>query len=236
MGPLQLEPSSWEVRKPSLLEATQSSIICIMFKFVAISCFVTLALGAPNADPQLLVDGIGAVTLPAAAHPSPNCRIEYDEIETQKCTPRTNRVCDTKELKREGVKYKQVCKDVVSKHCGGPPAVAAPAAAHLLFKREADAQLLHPYAGGAAVLPAAAVAAAHPVPASATVTTIKHECHEVTSKHCVDTPEKVVGTVPVERCHLEQVVDCEPVFQRVPKTVCEPVETKVVTHGLFHHL
>merc|ERR1712121_447272 len=124
---------------------------------------------------------VGAVTLPAGHVVPPNCKVEFEEIETQECTPRANRVCDTKELKHEGVEYKQVCKDVVSKHCGVGPAVP-----HLL-------------------------AAAHPVPAAATVTTIKHECQEVTSKHCVDTPEKVSTTVPVERCHVERVVDCKPV-------------------------
>jgi len=203
-----------------------------MFKFVAASYLATLALAAPNADPQLVLDHhVGAVTLPGAALPAAahlpavsalpaNCKIEYEEIETSQCTPKTNRVCDTKELRNEGVEYKRVCKDVVSTHCGGP-------AHHFLAKREADAQFLGGYAG-------------HPIvaPAAATVTaTIKHECTEVTEKHCVDNPQKVENTVPVERCHVETFVDCEPVVQKIPKTVCEPVETKVVTHhaaGLFH--
>jgi len=178
-----------------------------------------VALAAPKADPQLL----GAVTLPGAALPS-NCAIEYEEIETSKCTPRANRVCDTKELRQEGVKYERVCKDIVNKVCHP---------GHFLAKREAepeaDAQFLG-YHGAPLV-----AAAAHAVPAAVTAT-IKTECSEVTEQHCVDNPVAVENTVPVERCHVETVVECEPVVNKIPKTICEPVETTVVHHaaGLFH--
>merc|ERR1712126_477040 len=57
--------------------------------------------------------------------------------------------------------------------------------------------------------------------------TIKSDCREVTKEVCVNTPKKVTKTVPVTPCHVEQDVVCTPVTKRIPKKVCEPVETKV---------
>ena len=58
-------------------------------------------------------------------------------------------------------------------------------------------------------------------------------CHEVTTQHCVDSPKAVDTVVPLEHCHVKQVVDCVPASQTVPKTVCEPVETKHVAYHPF---
>jgi len=191
-----------------------------MFKFVALSALSAAALAAPSADPQVVVGGVPQVAALPAGILAPNCKIEYEEIEVQNCVPKPNRVCDTKELKNEGIEYERVCKDVVSKHCAGGH--AAPYT-HLLAKREAEADPQFPYVA------APLAAAVHTAP---TVTTVTHPCQEVKTTHCVDSPKKVEGTVPVERCHVERVVECEMITQKVPKTVCEEVESKIVTPGL----
>ena len=68
-----------------------------------------------------------------------------------------------------------------------------------------------------------------PAPALATgYATIKSDCREVTREVCVNTPKKVTNTVPVTTCTVKQSVDCTPVVSKVPKQVCEPVETEVV--------
>ena len=65
------------------------------------------------------------------------------------------------------------------------------------------------------------------------VTMTLQACHEVTTEHCVDSPKAVTTVVPLEHCHVKQVVDCVPASQTVPKTVCEPVETKHVAYHPF---
>merc|ERR1712223_1164693 len=79
-------------------------------------------------------------------------------------------------------------------------------------------------------------------------------CEDVTSTHCpaapahlikreadaeadpqyfVESPKAVDNVVPLEHCHVKQVVDCVPASQTVPKTVCEPVETQHVAYHPF---
>merc|ERR1712226_323930 len=201
MGPLQLENYSWEV--PLYFFGK-------MFKFiVTASCLAAAGLAAPQ-TPLL-----GA---PLVRH-APNCRIEQEVIAVQHCTPRTEQVCNTID-----VEYEKICKEVTSTHCPSVPA-------HLI-KREADAEAdpqwlagSYPFAAPWSRVAAAPVAVASPVVAPV-VATVKHACHEVTTEHCVDSPKAVSTTVPLEHCHVKQVVDCVPAEQTVPKTVCDPVETK----------
>merc|ERR1712111_228028 len=88
---------------------------------------------------------------------------------------------------------------------------------------EADPQVLlggvHPYAAHIAPVAAPVVQPA--------VTTIKHACQEVTTKHCVDVPVTEDVEVPVETCHVVEKVDCTPTVQQIPKVECEPVEVTV---------
>merc|ERR1712002_1052069 len=86
------------------------------------------------------------------------------------------------------VEVEVVCKEVTSKHCPTGPA-------HVVVnKREAEADpeadpLFYHHA--AAVAPAAAIVAAP----AARVTTVKHACQEVTTKHCVNNPKKVTKSL-----------------------------------------
>lgn len=130
---------------------------------------------------------------------APNCKVEDVVIETQACTPRSETVCNTIDVTHQHVEYEQICEDVTSTHCPAAPARHIQRA---------------PTAVAAPVAPA--------------VTTVKHACHEVTTQHCVDSPKAVDTVVPLEHCHVKQVVDCVPASQTVPKTVCEPVETRIV--------
>jgi len=208
-----------------------------MFKLFAVASMASVALAAPQpeADPQLYLGG-GAVAAPVAPVLTPNCRIEHEEIETQVCTPRPETKCVTTDVNHDDVEIEVVCKDVVSKHCPTGPA-------HVVLKREAEAEadpeadpLFYHHAGALAPAIAPAVVAA---PAAAAVTTVKHACQEVTTKHCVNNPKVVSKSLPLERCHVEQVVDCTPTVHKVAKTVCEEVETKVLTHAPLyaaHHL
>jgi len=206
-----------------------------MFKLFAVASMATVALAAPQpeADPQLYIGGAVGAVAPIAPALAPNCRIEHEDIETAVCTPRLEDVCVTTDVMHDDVEVEVVCKDVVSKHCAG--------AGHVVLKREADAEadpeadpLFYHHAG--AIAPHAAIVAA---PAAAAVTTVKHPCQEVTTKHCVNNPKKVTKSAPLKRCHVEQKVDCTPTVQKVAKTICDEVETTHLTHAPFyaaHHL
>ena len=190
-----------------------------------------------DADPQLLVAAAPAVVpavaavkaapivAPAAVAPAvvaptvvaPNCKIEYEELTTQICTPRTETVCETKDVVAQSVKYEQLCKEVTSKHCAN--GVAAPYG-HVIAKRDADADAWYGYAAPAVV--------PHVYAHEETITS---PCHEVVSEHCVNNPVVEDTPVPIEQCHVVNKVDCVDEVQQIPKTVCEAVETKVVRHA-----
>merc|ERR1712156_925270 len=53
--------------------------------------------------------------------------------------------------------------------------------------------------------------------------TVKHECAEVTTKHCVQSPISVDVPTPITKCHVEEKVECEEVVEKLPKVTCEPV-------------
>merc|ERR1711963_821190 len=157
----------------------------------------------------LAATALGAPQTPLVGAPllrhAPNCRIEQEVIAVQQCTPRTEQVCNTIDVEHQNIEYEQICKEVTSTHCPSVPA-------HLI-KREADAEADpqwfgagYPFNYPRAVVAPTAVAA--PVVAP-TVATVKHACHEVTTVHCV------------------------PAEQTVPKTVCDPVETKHIAHHPF---
>jgi hypothetical protein len=214
-------------------------------KVLVFSCVLAVSFAAPtadaDADAQILLNAapvVGpAVVAPAAVAPAavapvavaapapvvgpavvaPNCKIEHEEIVTQVCTPRTETVCETKDVTAQGVKYEKLCKEVTSKHCAN----AVPYGPHVIAKREADAQ----YFGYGHHVVAPAVyhhEETHTSP-----------CHEVVAEHCVNNPVIEETVVPIEQCHVVNKVDCVDHVEQIPKTVCEPVETKVVR--ALHH-
>merc|ERR1712012_900087 len=149
-----------------------------------------------------------APQVPLAAAPlalplAPNCKVEDVVIETQACTPRSETVCNTIDVTHQHVEYEQICEDVTSTHCPAAPA-------HLI-KREADAEADPQYFAA----PGYGYAGLGYAPTA------------------VDSPKAVDTVVPLEHCHVKQVVDCVPASQTVPKTVCEPVETKHVAYHPF---
>lgn len=143
-------------------------------------------------------------------------------IVTQVCTPRAETVCETKEVIAQSVEYKKLCKEVTSKHCaGGVPY------GHVVAKREADADADAWYGyGGYGHAIAAPVAYHHEE-------TVTSPCHEVVAEHCLNNPEVVETPVPIEQCHVVNKVDCVEHVEKIPKTVCEEVVTKVVR--ALHH-
>jgi len=186
----------------------------------------------------------------------PQCTVTFEEIETQNCVPKTEKVCDTKEVEQETVTYEKECKEVTSKQCA-PGGVVQ----HGIIKREAEADAWgtgiyghtvgagHAYggayaggyagAGGYAAGGYAAPVAAAPVKVVAPAvkvaavakasgyTTIKSDCREVTKEVCVNTPKKTTKTVPVTNCNAKQTVSCHKVTKKIPKKNCETVEHKV---------
>lgn len=224
--------------------------IKMLTKIITFSCLLAVSLAAPtaDADPQLLLAaGIAApaiapvaagiaplvaapaVLAPAPAVLPPNCVIEHEEIATQVCTPRAETVCETKEVVAQAVKYERVCKEVTSKHCAGLAAPVAPllgaVAGHVIAKREAE-----PWYG----LGGFGGYAAAPVAYAAHEETITSPCHEVVSEHCLNNPVIEETPVPIEQCHVVNKVDCVPEVQKIAKTVCTPVESKVVRHLAAH--
>lgn len=225
----------------------------MLTKILTVSCLVAMSLAAPAEEArdakQLILPGAAGVyaahiapaVAPIAPALAPNCRIAYEDIETQICTPKALPVCETKEVIAQHVEYRKLCKDVTSKHCAGAPA-------HLVFKRDAEADpqffgaLGLPYHHGLphtvapAVVPAVAPAVAVAPAIAVAPAVVAHEethttpCHTVTAEHCVNNPEVVDTPVPIEQCHIVEKVDCVAKIEKIPKTLCEPVETKVVKH------
>merc|ERR1711981_1042775 len=218
--------------------------IKMLSKVIIFSCFMAVSFAAPTADaeadPQLLLNALPAVAAPApvvaavapVAVPAPvapvvpaNCKIEYEELTTQVCTPRTEHVCETKDVVAQSVEYKKLCKEVTSKHCANGVAAGY---GHVIAKREADAEAWYGYGHGLPVAHHAIVPAAYHHEE-----TITSPCHEVTAEHCLNNPEVVETTVPIEQCHVVNKVDCVDHVEQIPKTVCEEVVTKVVR--AHHH-
>jgi hypothetical protein len=216
-------------------------VIKMLSKVLTFSCLLAVSLAAPAADEaamedrdgkQLLLAGAGlglgyhhaavAPLAPVAPVLAPNCAIEHEEIETQVCTPRAETVCETKEVIAQAVKYEKVCKEVTSKHCaGGIPG-------HVVAKREADPEAFYGHGLGYGLGLHAPIAA--PVAYAAHEETITSPCHEVVSEHCLNNPVIEETPVPIEQCHVVNKVDCVPEVQKIAKTVCTPVESKVVRH------
>merc|ERR1719251_814583 len=181
----------------------------MLSKVIVFSCVLAVSFAAPtaDADPQLLLGALpvaapalvkaAEVDAPAVVAPTvvaPNCKIEYEELTTQICTPRTETVCETKDVVAQSVKYEQLCKEVTSKHCAN--GVAAPYG-HVIAKRDADADAWHGYAAPAVV--------PHVYAHEETITS---PCHEVVSEHCVNNPVVEDTPVPIEQCHVVNKVDC----------------------------
>ena len=154
----------------------------------------------------------------------PICRVAHDDFELQNCAPQTQRICNTEDVESEVITYETKCQEVVSRHCphGVLAAPAAPEAeaAVSVEKRDADPHTVYhglPYAH-------------HVAPATATVT-LKHNCQDVTTKHCAEVPMAKTEVTPVETCHVVTKVTCTPVTQKLAKTECEePEETVVPAH------
>merc|ERR1712113_1237964 len=97
------------------------------------------------------------------AYAAPDCAHSTQDLVAKSCHPVAKEVCS---------------EEVASKHCGHPVHVG-------LIKREAEADPQHllghhlPYAIGHHVAPVAVPVAHH------AAVTVKHECAEVTTKHCV---------------------------------------------------
>lgn len=177
----------------------------------------------PEADPQFL--HAAPVVAPVATSVKtkyqthvatpPVCRTEEEELEVQSCAPRAETVCTTQDVPSQEITYEKRCKTVTSRHC--PHAIAPLGATVVLKKREAEAD------------PQVLLGA----PVAAPVVTVKHEvpdCQEISTDHCVDVPIPVEKVTPVETCHVVTKVDCTPVVQRIPKTVCDPATIETHEH------
>merc|ERR1719147_73594 len=194
-----------------------------MFCLLVASFTFAFAYGAPaaeadaEADPQFLGGAYHGVPV----GPAPNCVTEEEIFVTQVCTPGTEDVCSKETVLTEEIEYEKVCKDVVDVLCDAP---AVAPYQHGYVKREAepepeaDPQYAYGYAH-----PPTAHAVAHSVTA-----TVKHACREVVTQHCVDNPKLLPVPVEVEHCHTVTKVACEPVENKIPRTVCQPVETQHV--------
>eukprot|EP00090_Calanus_glacialis_P009303 TRINITY_DN176_c1_g1_i3.p1 TRINITY_DN176_c1_g1~~TRINITY_DN176_c1_g1_i3.p1 ORF type:complete len:209 (-),score=53.82 TRINITY_DN176_c1_g1_i3:134-760(-) len=192
-----------------------------MMKVFAVSCLLAVAGAAPAPEAEADAQFLAAAPYHAVAT---NCKTETDVLVTQKCTPSTENVCTKSIVETEEIEYEKVCQDVVSKICDAPAL-----GYHAIGKREADAEADPQFFGGYAahhIAPLAATAVAHTVEA-----TVKHACRDVTTEHCVDNPKVKAVPVEVETCHTVTKVTCEDVENLIPKTICEPVETKHVSHA-----
>merc|ERR1711970_1702283 len=164
---------------------------------------------------------------------SPNCKVDNEILITQSCVPTPESVCTTETVDTEEIEYEKVCKNVVDTICDTPAPARqhGHAIAHPHVKRDAES---HADADGHPIVapskPVVPVVHAPPVAnavARSAVATIKHACHEVTTEHCVDNPKVKIVPVEVRSCHTVTKVTCSDVENPLPRTTCEPVETKV---------
>jgi len=204
-------------------------------KFFAVLFFAVAAHAAPaadadaDADAQLLAAPYAApYHAPVVAAVAPNCVTENEILITKSCTPTAKEVCSTEVVETEEIEYENICKDVVDTLCDA--GYVAPAA-HVVYKREAEAEAeADAQFYGAGYAPYAAHPVAHVAPvatavAHSAVTTVKHACRSVTTKHCVDSPKVKLVPVEVKHCHTVTAVACADVENVIPKTTCEAVET-----------
>merc|ERR1712043_15427 len=182
-----------------------------MISKVAILCVVaTLAQAAPEAQ------WLGGVHAPLA-YAAPDCAHTTQDLVAKSCHPVAKEVCTEETAINQKIEYEEVCE-----HVG-------------LIKREAEADPQHlfgahlPYAIGHHVAPVA-----HPIAHHAAVT-VKHECAEVTTKHCVQSPISVDVPTPITKCYVEEHVECAEVIEKLPKVTCEPVETTVAVAAPYAH-
>merc|ERR1712001_14529 len=192
-----------------------------MISKVAVLCLLaTLAQAAPEAQ------WLGHHA--PLAYAAPDCAHSTQDLVAKTCHPVAKEICTEETAINQKIEYEEVCEDVVSKHCGHPGHVG-------LIKREAEADPQHllghhlPYAIGHHVAPVAVPVAHH------ADVTVKHECAEVTTKHCVQSPISVDVPTPITKCHVEEKFECEEVVEKLPKVTCEPVETTVVVAAPYAH-
>merc|ERR1712240_965941 len=182
-----------------------------MNKFVAYSCLAAaVAYGAPEASYGGYGAGIAhGIAAPAIHAPAtitktvttPKCTVTYETIETQNCTPRTEKECNTEEAE-------------ASHGYGGYGAGIAHGAGI--------------YGGGyGAAIHAAPAVKVQAVAKATSEVTVKSDCREVTKEICTNTPKKTSTKKPVTTCKNIQKVDCKMITKRIPNKKCEPVEHKV---------
>jgi len=103
-----------------------------MMKFVAFSCVLAAAATTANAMPAAEADpGYGTVTGTVRGH---KCEVEYEEIETQSCIPKKEKICEEKEVEQETLSFEKQCKEVTSKDCQPE---------RVIYKREAEAEPIY---------------------------------------------------------------------------------------------
>merc|ERR1712076_309967 len=198
-----------------------------MNKFVAYSCLAAaVAYGAPEASyggyGAGIAHGIAAPATITKTVTTPKCTVTYETIETQNCTPRTEKECNTEEVEQESVTYERSCKDTTSKVCG-------PSRKHGYGGYGAGiAHGAGIYGGGyGAAVHAAPAVKVQAVAKATSEVTVKSDCREVTKEICTNTPKKTSTKKPVTTCKNIQKVDCKMVTKRIPNKKCEPVEHKV---------
>jgi len=187
---------------------------------------------------------------------SPNCKVDNEILITQSCVPTPESVCTVETVDTEEIEYEKVCKNVVDVICDTPKPVRQHGHAIAHVKREAESHADAESSIFHAGVPAPGLAhAAHPIVAPSkpvvpvvhsppvanavarsAVATIKHACHEVTTEHCVDNPKVKIVPVEVRSCHTVTKVTCSDVENPLPRTTCEPVETKVALTTQHQHV
>ena len=135
------------------------------------------------------------------------------------CTPRTENICETKEVISQSIKYKKVCKKVVN-NCGQVVAVvdAIVGTAHTIGKRENQAS--HRNYRTVTLRPddeskVSAIPLAHEQ-------TLTPRCSNVVSEYCLNSPTVEETTVPIKQCYVTNKVDCVKENKKIPKKVCTP--------------
>jgi len=144
-----------------------------------------------------------------------NCKMEHEVLMVNECQPTIERQCQKQMVDTEEIQYKKLCKDVVETLCNNMP-LGVP-----FVKRDADIIADDQLFGG------------HFAQPTTSVTKVKSTCQEVTTNHCFNNPHVKQVPVEVETCHPVTKANCREVEKRIPKTMCEPIETTIPSNNGF---
>ena len=149
-----------------------------------------------------------------------NCEIQYDVLETQICAPRTEKICEIKDIISQSIKSKKVCKNIVTDKCNPVNASVEGASDHPHPNGQRKNKPGYPNYGSVTLRPdPSTTVPAKPFAYRQIPPLI---CTKVVSEYCLNSPTVEEITVPINLCYAVNKVECVKKVKEIPKNVCTP--------------